>query len=155
MAMVIEHEGWRIRPDRRATVQAHDRIPGSDTQGCCTECDSFVAARHLAYPPDFLALLRRLGIPAAHEAHVYSLGPYEAGRYAYGGWFHFVGAIEHDPLNLGNLIPVDTEGQGFNFWFHDRAALVPDAFRGLPVVQLEFTTWVPWLLDDGTPAEGR
>lgn len=32
--------------------------------------------------------------------------------------------------------------------FTNGIALLPEAFRGLPVVQLDFRMKVPWLLDD-------
>jgi len=40
---------------------------------------------------------------------------------------------------------------GFEFGLSSRLALVPEAFAGLPLVQLEFVTRVPWVLAEQEP----
>jgi len=40
---------------------------------------------------------------------------------------------------------------GCEFGFSDRLASVREAFEGLPLIQLEFTTRVPWVLNEREP----
>jgi hypothetical protein len=70
-----------------------------------------------------------------------------------GGWFHLVGTILSGKdawVQTSNTAWVadfepdfDLPGVGFT----SRIALLPDAFKGHPVVQLDFDTVVPWVLE--------
>lgn len=155
---------WTIHYDADATRDAYAAIVASHDKPCsCAACRNFwlVQARGRAFPPEFLALLHRLGVSFAYPAEVYEQAPNDAASWWYAGWFHFVGM-----LIIGDSAPVSAsivESQGLRYdgaflvwprsapgcgcWFLPSHALVQDAFVGQPTVQLEFMVDVPWLLD--------
>ncbi len=150
----LEVGRWVIRCDAEATRRAYRAVPHGAPEDCgCDECRNFAAARHLIYTPEVLALLDRIGIDHRKEAEIYYNAPLGAGVHYYGGWFHFVGAIESGE----EAWMPDGEGSGvaraesltdtFQFELSTRLGLVPDSFEAGPVVQLDFFAKVPWVVD--------
>jgi hypothetical protein len=138
---------WRLQCDREGTREAFARIEigGPEACGCC-HCRNFAAARSQVYPAEVLSLFEGLGIDSRKEREVYHLTPLESGLHLYGGWFHFVGRIEEEGKELGKF---DMESTGpFKLFFHEKPALVPESFEGLPLVQLEFEAQVPWVIEE-------
>ncbi len=81
--------------DRAATESAYASLEGGDADRCgCDPCRNFAIQRTAAYPPDFLALLDRLGIDPLKEGEAVHYGGDSSGKHNYGGWFYFVGTME-------------------------------------------------------------
>lgn len=137
--------GWRIDYDREATVRAYESCVGAPEKCTTDECRNFILARDRAYPPEVIALLDRLGIDRRCEAELYHIARVAPGLHLYGGWFHFVGSLETAADSLERL------GEDFLLWFRSDTTLVAESFARLPVVQLDFTTVVPWVLDVPEP----
>ena len=139
---------WRLRIDLEATRQAYQgmKLGGPETCGCCP-CRNFAAARSQVYPADVLSLFNALGIDCTKEVEVYHMGRQDSGLHLYGGWFHCVGRIEQESEEVGQY---DLEGSDgpFKLYFHEKPILVSDCFQGLPLLQLEFTAFVPWVLQE-------
>jgi hypothetical protein len=79
-----------------------------------------------------------------------------SGLYLIGGWFHFVGSIlsGDDALHWENntgTYRLEKLTPAVEFGFSARLVLVPEAFVGLPLVQLEFQTRVPWVRAEPSP----
>ncbi|HEV3259366.1 MAG TPA: hypothetical protein VG013_21045 [Gemmataceae bacterium] len=142
---------WRLCCDREATRRAYKfiEIGGPEACGCC-HCRNFAAARGQVYPGEVRSLFEELGIDSCREAEVYQMGRLASGLHLYGGWFHCLGRIEQEGKEVGKF---DLEGGTgpFNLFFHDKPALVPGPFQGLPLLQLEFTAEVPWVLQESEP----
>jgi len=136
---------WSIRVDHESTEQAYAHCTDVAAACACAPCRNFVAARQHAFPEPALALLAELGIDPCCEAEVYWQGREESGLHQYGGWFHFVGELEAEIDNI------ETVGQHAVLWFTRHVALVPAAFGDNPVIQLEFVTAIPWVLDEPEP----
>lgn len=133
--------GWLVEVDRQATQRAYLVCRGGADDCTCVHCMNFAAARDLVYPPAMLDLLEQLGINPRCEAEVDDLAPSEDGRRLSRGWFHFVGSVVAEgagPEPLGKHVQV---------WFSRRADLLLPTFEGQPVVQLEWSAQVPWVLD--------
>ena len=81
----------------------------------------------------------------------------ESGKPLYGGWFHLVGSIffgaDAAKQVSENTCRPDLEGESENFslGFTSRAHLVRESFKGLQLVQLEFTAQIPWILEAEEP----
>ena len=79
-----------------------------------------------------------------------------SGLYLTGGFFHFVGEIlaGEDVVywseNSGTY-RFEELAPGLEFGFTTRLELVREVFAGLPVVQLEFLTRLPWVLAEPEP----
>ena len=144
---------WEVACDAEATRKAYAAVPIGGPEECgCEPCKNFGTARAQIYTLDVLALLEKLGISSNREVEVYHMGRLESGRHLYGGWFHFAGSIlagsDAAKQIAKNVWKPDLEGIGeyFNLGFSSRLGLVRKPFIELPLVQLEFTAKVPWVL---------
>jgi len=102
------------------------------------------------YSTEVRSLFEILGIDSCKEAEIYQSCRLKPGVQLYGGWFHCVGRIDAEDTEVGTF---DLEsGTGpFQLYFSDRLDLVPDCFKGLPLLQLEFSAQVPWVLEEPEP----
>jgi hypothetical protein len=121
------------------------------------------------YPSEVISLFDELGIDRGREAEIYHLGRLKTGLHHYGGWFHFIGQIDEEGKTIG---PFDLEvsvikdpasgmekgwsygeaGSGpFKLFFQKKLDLVPDCFQGFHLAQLQFSAWVPWVLEGSEP----
>lgn len=155
---LIRFGRWEISCDPDATRKAYSAIPKGSPEECgCDPCLNFAAARAQVYSTETLALFKELGISPVSEAEIYHLGRLESGEHFYGGWFHFVGSIVSGAdaaKQIGeNTWQPDLENLNphFALGFSAHLALVRQPFVGLPLVQLEFHTKVPWVLAKPEP----
>ena len=152
----IEIGPWRILVDPEATARAHAQREAGAPEECeCAPCRNLVLARRVAYPAPLRDMLGRLGVPVDRESEVYHLGRKHPGLHWYGGWYHFVGHLEHGPdrthpFDQGEIrfVPLtDTTGVCIG----SSPAVVPDQFDGLQILQFEYQTEAPWLLAEEEP----
>jgi len=146
---------WLIDHDPEATHRCYSQLPVGT--GCtCNQCRNFDAAAGQTFPSDFLVVLDALGVDPTKPVELSHYCREPSGLYFTGGWFHFVGSIlagedaMHWENNTGTyrleeLVP------GLQFGFTARLSIVREVFAGLPVVQLEFQTRVPWVLAEAEP----
>ncbi len=146
----LELPGWRVLYDAAATRAAYARVPVGGADSCsCDPCRNWVLSRARLVPGEMRALLGRLGIPLDRDAEVYHNARLESGLHSYGGWYHFVGRV----------LTGEREGSPhvlfgpFAVFFHSSPALLPEAFAGHSVVQLEFRAEIPWLSEIPEAAE--
>jgi hypothetical protein len=86
-----------------------------------------------------------LGVSPDREAETTHSGPLEGGGHLYGGWHHFLGHIVAGKGAAGFL----QLSSDFSVWFHSSKSCAEPVFMGAPdVVQVEFSTLVPWVLSD-------
>jgi hypothetical protein len=146
---------WLIEHDPDTTRRCYAQLPVGT--GCtCISCRNFEAAAGRTFPPEFVALLDTLGVDPTKPAELCHWGREPSGLYLTGGWFHFVGTIlagEDAMPWKGNIGTFELEQllPGLEFGLTNQLALVPQVFTGLPVVQLEFQTRVPWVLNEPEP----
>lgn len=167
--MELQVLAWRLRADPQATRLAHERMHCGGPESCgCVYCRNFAASRQQAYPAQALDLLARLGIRSDRETEIGAPMRLADGRWLYSGWFHFVGEILDGPRlpPPAAAVPADRDVaggtlsarlyqplvRGFELAFSEQAQLLPEAFHGQPVVQLEFSTEVSWVLAEQEPA---
>ena len=136
---------WHYTCDRDATIAAYARTPVGYTGSCtCNGCRNFVAARAKALPSAFVDLLNALGIDPSKDAEIYHTARMAPGKHLYGGWYHFVGALEV----TGDFAPLEM-GKGFSVWMCRAVSPCLAELRGLPLVQIELSaTAVPWCLTE-------
>jgi hypothetical protein len=143
--------------DRDATVAAYAQLQQGWAERCgCSGCRNFIAARAQAFPDAFKTFLAELGIDANKEGEAIYYGPVESNLHFYGGWFYFVGELIEAGERL-TTIPLPGSppviqllpgpGEGFQFWFSTSFARPPAIF-GSCVRAVEFTTLIPWVLDE-------
>jgi hypothetical protein len=146
-----------IRFDREATVAAYSAISHGGADACtCSGCRNFALQRNNIYPIEFLNLLNTLGIDPIKEGEAFHNGP-TGGLQSYGGWFYFVGEVVEKGENAVSVcrvpIPVDPNHQPltvpdmFQYFIGTAFPRAPEAFRK-PVVALEFSTLIAWVLEE-------
>ena len=155
---ILHIDPWIIKYDKEATLQAYDQIEIGDPERCgCGHCLNFAAARREIYPEKVKKIFEKLGIDYKKEVEVYHLQRIKPGWYYYGGWFHFVGTIVEV---VNNLVPLDVNGEpvdyvpinkDFSWYFRSKRDLAHNAFHDQPLVQINFTCNVPWILNTQEP----
>lgn len=158
MMRTLSFARWSLSSDMESTkVRYAGLTTGAPEQCGCEPCRNFAAQRTEVYPAAVLELFGNLGIAANREADVSHFARLARGRHFYAGWFHFVGAIlegRDAAVQIAentwqpDLEPVTDR---FKLGFTSRVELVAKAFEGLQVVQLEFSTELPWVLDSSEP----
>ena len=142
---------------RRVYKSVRCCLSGKPKKCGCEPCLNLGAARDQIYAADVRALFADLGISSNREAEIYHMARLEPRRHLYGGWFHFVGAIisgADAAKQIGERIwqpDLERATDDFSLGFSSRLALVRESFAGLPLVQLEFTAQVPWVLTSPEP----
>jgi len=148
---------WEVEFDPEATREAYLQIENGGADGCsCGSCRNFAGARGQAFPPSARAIFETLGIDYRKEREVYLVAPDKArGIVLNAGWFHFIGklvsgrdAVKALPGRKAFAPDLEPLGEGFAMGFTNQTRLTPEAFRGQPVVQVEFSTAVPWVLGE-------
>lgn len=139
-----------IRFDRDATAAIYGSVEHGFAEECgCIFCKNFAAQRNLVYPASFRALLEQLGIDPNKEGEAFEYGPVEDGCHLYGGWFYFVGEM----VTAGERNCNAPDSHHFDFFF-TTAHPNSRAFRGGPMLAIEFTTHLKWVLVE-SPDSGR
>jgi hypothetical protein len=104
-------------------------------------------------------VLAQLGISPPWEVEVYELGRAPSGLHRYGGWFHFVGSVESG-TSAWRAMEGDLSARSADFeelsptlsiGFHTDIALARESFAGLPLVQLEISAELPWVIEAEEP----
>ena len=149
---------WNLKCDREATRAAYAGVSQGSPESCgCEHCLNFVASRTHAYPSEALAIFQLLGIGSRKEAEIWYTHRDESGLHHYGGFFHFIGFIEsgRDAKQMMaegvGTFDLESIGDYFEYGFTSDAALIPESFAGKEIVQLEFQTKVPWVLNTPAP----
>jgi hypothetical protein len=123
---------------------------GADAQAAAI---SSPRERKLSRMRTFLA---ELGIEANKEGEAIYYGPVEGSSHFYGGWFYFVGELIEAgerfttialPGSPRPVLLLPGPGEGFQYWFSTSFARPPAIF-GSRVRAVEFTTLIPWVLDE-------
>jgi len=134
---------YRITFDREATRSACAAMAAGGAEECrCAACKNFAAQKPVPYPPDFRALLDRLGIDPNREIEVYTHRSEDPSGIAYDGWFYFVGSVEPDESTLPRSGPYPN---AFEFYFIHGPAYEVAQFKNGPVSRVEFMNLrLPW-----------
>jgi len=138
----VQIEDQTIRCDPEATAAVYASLEHGYAEDCgCIFCRNFAAQRNLVYPASFRAVLERLGIDPSKEGEAFEYGPVADGCHLYGGWFYLVGEM----VTAGEYNCEAPDSHHFDYFFtksHPNAK----AFRVGPVLAVEFTTHVKWVL---------
>lgn len=149
---------WQLKADPEATRKAYAAVSKGGPEECsCEPCKNFIAVREGVYPAEVLALFDKLGISFNREVEIYQMARMKSGKHLYGGWFHFVGSIASGadaakPI-AENVWKPDLEKvtEDFSLGFSSRIGLLRKSFEGKPIVQVEFTANVPWVISSPEP----
>ena len=141
----IQIGAWLIEVDREATQAAYSHE--NPISACiCDYCQNYFVAcqASTAYSLAGLALFERLGIAPEKEAEVYAMYANEEKTQAYyGGWYHFVGRLLESAEKPDDYTQVDGS---FEVSFAAREDLLSSRFPR-PVLQMEFLSFIPWMLE--------
>ena len=153
----LEVGPWVLEYDRDATKTAYAQIDKCGPEECgCTHCQNFMKLREKIYPKKVLEIFDLLGIDYTKENEVYHTHKTKPGWHSYGGWLHFIGSIIKI---IENRIPLDSQGnetyliveKHFEWSFRERRDEASSYFDENPLVQIDFSAEVPWVLEDEEP----
>jgi len=140
-----------IRYDREATAAIYGGRSNGWAERCgCLFCKNFAAQREQVYPASFRALLDQLGIDAFKEDDNTEYGPMKDGCHFWGGWFYFVGEM----VEWGEQNAEAPDAPEFQFFF-TKSGPGANRFPGRPLLGIEFTTHVKWILPDDPDSARR
>ena len=139
---------WTYTVDREATFAAYARSGDGGVDTCeCAFCRNFRMVRSTVFPDAFLRLLDELGIDPVKDVEVWECRGDTPGMHLYGGWYHFVGALE-----TSSEVSPERFGEGFEVKLSSARTMRSDVFDGLDTVELSFFAYaVPWGLDEPDP----
>lgn len=150
---------WILRVDAEATRAAMaSPLQPDGAEGCgCAYCRNYVSQRHHLYPPAMVRLFDELGVDLRRDAEVVEYARSADGLHEYGIWYHLVGQIEAGaeawvPTGAhSSHLETEDVGGGFSIGFSHRSDMMPPSFAGLPVVQLDISFRIPWVLEEPDP----
>jgi hypothetical protein len=138
----ITYREWIFDCDVESTREGYASIVAGAVETChCAECRNFLAQRSSVFPAEVLDLFNQLGVDWKRDAETYQMARLEPGVHLYGGWFHFVGMISKQPIGPAML-------DNFTIDFIQHNALAAKAFENRPLVQVEITVKLPWVLSE-------
>ncbi len=149
---------WVIEHDPDTTRRCYARIPwGNDCD--CDPCRNLDALGEDAFPAEARHVLGELGIDFHKPAEVYHIARLENGLQQYGGWYHCVGRIvsgrDASQPEAVATPPQHFEAASFSEHFSITCSsgrdLAPEVFGDLPLVQVDFSAELPWVLDEAEP----
>ncbi len=151
--MIVEVAHVKVDCDPNTTRAAYaKRATGSPEECGCLHCRNFAAARHVIYPEQALELFAKMSIDPNREAEIYHNARLPSGLHFYGGWFHFVGkpasASDYKSNSDFNSAEFVSISEHFQIAVTSNVQLVPPAFDGLPLLQLEFLVETPWVISE-------
>ena len=127
--------------------------------GCdCKGCKNFVQTI-LHLPEDVKAFFSQFGVDPAKPAEISTYHSVDGIETLYGGFYHICGTIlsgknpwvqvakKQYRLNDEYAIKLSN---GFSFYFTEDCSLVDESFP-TPVIQMEFTGNLPWVIDEPNP----
>lgn len=156
---IITYKRWTFYADVTATREAYRALDRGCTEDCgCSQCLNFLANRNQVYPAEILALFSQLGIDYTKETEVYQLTRLDSGLHLYNGWLHFIGhfksgidskvQIEEVPDTQICKLEFEPVDEHFQIGFTKDARSYWESFEGKPLVQIEFTVEIPWVLEN-------
>ena len=138
----ISYRDWVFDCDPAKTRRAYEEIIAGGSETCeCAGCRNFLAQRERAFPKEVLDLFSELGINYRRDAEIYHQAKLESGLHLYGGWFHFIGSIQGQPLG-----PAKVSGD-FTIDFVPARHLAAASFGDEPLVQVEIAPELPWVME--------
>jgi len=149
MKSLVRFRKWTFSVDKAETAKVYAATTVSEAVRCgCDNCLNFEVARELAFPLEVRELFLELGVDYRREGEVFIWQSFPDGRQHYGGWFHFRGTIVTGP-SLTQLGPLNLESLTDSFKIGFCVGNNPTFFSDLSsAVQIEFETYLPWLLTD-------
>ena len=154
MFETIEFHGWRFKVDPETTSAAYTSSKAHGAEECsCAYCRNLVAQRAIEYPRELRGFLNSVGVDPFKEAEVWEAGPLEEGYTYNAGWWHFVGEVEIEgetPIRLGT----ESSGRARDWeiiFLPGQASLKLATLPVAPLVQVEFSVKLPWVLDEAYP----
>ena len=124
-----------------ATRTAYQGITAGGVEECnCDGCLNFLCQRQTAFPSEVMNFFRLVGVDYRRDAEFYHVARADSGLHLYEGWFHFIGSIVQQPDGPAKI------DDRFTIDFLPGRSLAAKTFGDQPLVQVEVTASIPWML---------
>jgi hypothetical protein len=155
----LKYRDWEFEVYRELTQQNYENIIGSGADGCeCNDCKNYVAYRDNVFPDEIRQLFDSLGIDYKKEVEITSWEILPNGLHHIGGWFQFKGHILTGkdcriPFPSGGYtLDLTTIEDNFSIGFFNGNTSTYFADND-KLVQIEFATFIPWVIDKSLETE--
>ena len=139
----LAYRDWQFECEPGRTRAAYEQIAHGGAEECgCAGCRNFLAQRDEVFPEEVLKLFAELGVDSRRDAEIYHQARLESGSHLYGGWFHFIGEIEKQPLGPAQI------REGFTIDFLPTRDLAAPSFVDELLVQIEIAAELPWIVKE-------
>ncbi len=154
ISTAVDFHGWRFLVNREATAAAYAASSSRGAEDCsCAHCRNLIRQRERELPSELLDFLRRVGVDPKKEAEVWEGGGLEDGLSFNSGWWHFIGEV----VATGEeVIPLEPNAGALGkdwtvFFLPGETSLKLSTLPSAPLVQVEFTASLPWVLEEPYP----
>jgi hypothetical protein len=145
---IIHLFDWGIAYNANKTKQVYKKIELGSADSCnCDYCKNFSRNRNNLFPKFFLEILIELGIDPTKEIETYYIRQLSQNNHLYGGWFHFNGEILSSKCNDSDKCSFKKLTKDLQICLTSTIELPNPEFKKLHLVQLEFKTILPWVLN--------
>ncbi len=153
--MLFQFGQYKVDVDVEKTKHFYENAE-TVSEGCsCAECRNFEQAVTIL-PKSVTGFFDKLGVDMRKVCECYANCTNEDGTLFYGGFFHVSGTM------LGGESAWKEENEEISYWHEDETFQVSENFHvsfqegvfllekdfQLPVIQVEFSANIPWVLDE-------
>jgi hypothetical protein len=151
----IEFHGWHFKVELEKTRSAYLATGNRGAEDCtCYSCRNLVAQRALEYPLELRTFLESVGADPFKESNLWVWIPDGSGTYGfYNGMWYFIGEVTVVGESLIKL-RANPSGYGKDWFleFSPNSSNVGiDTLPMSPLVQVELSAKLPWVLDEEQP----
>ncbi len=146
----VSFRGWEFEVDPELTSRTYGQTKDGNSDDCpCGDCKNYRRQKDIAFPKEALEFFEVVGIDYRKECEAFTTDDPNNSPRHYNGWFHFAGNI----IKRGPNQAVDPEteitnlNESFRIWFR-RGSDLSFFDKGTELVQVEFETRLPWILDE-------
>ena len=154
MLETTDFHGWRFKVEPEKTRAAYTSSKNQGAEDCsCAYCRNLLAQRDIEYPQEMRRFLDSVGVDPFKEAEVWEVGPLEECYTYNAGWWHFIGEVEivgETPIRL----VTESAGRAKEWeivFLPGQASLKLAELPVAPLVQVEFSVKLPWVLEEAYP----
>lgn len=150
----VKYRDWEFEVDREFTRLTYESVSVSGADSCvCNDCKNYVTYRDSVFSGEIKRLFEDLGIDYKKEVEITSFETLPGGLQHIGGWFHFKGRLVRGksyrvpiPDSTGFTFDMTEIEDNFSIGFAEGSDLAHFSDK-TGLVQVEFMTFIPWVID--------
>jgi len=155
----VGFKDWLFEADVDRTREVFEKTSHGGSEDCiCDLCKNYRAQKDNVFPSEVRDFFESVGINYRKECETWTTHKLENGNIHYSGWFHFAGTMlkglssKRNISDNGYSLELEKVNENFEIGFIDERSLTFFDERD-QLVQVEFATGLPWVIDIPEPEE--